>query len=144
VKRKLARDINQAFLRYLSKGKPFYVTRIGLDFEQAIEVIHESGGIAILAHPMSLYVSWGKLPDLLLNLKERGLDGIEAWHPIAKVSSCRKLNDLGRKHGLFISAGSDFHGDNAPDRRLGLTAGGEKITGDLLDEAFREIIMSLH
>ena len=133
VKRKIVKNREQAFLRYLGRGKPFYMPKVGLDFEQAAAVIKESGGIAVLAHPMSLYVAWGKLPSLIENLKERGLDGLEAWHPTAKVSSCRRLEALGKSLGLLITAGSDFHGEGRIDRKLGITAGGKKIEDGFLE-----------
>jgi predicted metal-dependent phosphoesterase TrpH len=127
MKKKIVRNQKQAFDRYLGHGRPFYIPRTGLEFEKAVSVIKESAGIAVLAHPMSLYTAWGRLPDLVKNLKERGLDGLEAWHPAAKVSSCKRLEELGKKLDLFITAGSDFHGEARPDRKLGITAGGKKI-----------------
>ena len=138
VKRKIAKNLEQAFARYLGKGKPFYTPKIGLDFEKAVQIIRDSGGIAILAHPMSLYTSWGRLPDLIKSLKDRGLDGLEAWHPAAKVSCCLRLEELGKKLQLHVTAGSDFHGENRLDRKLGISAGGKKI-----DEAFLEKIPNI-
>jgi predicted metal-dependent phosphoesterase TrpH len=132
VKRKIVKNREQAFKRYLGKGKPFYIPKTGLEFVKAVEVIKESGGIAVLAHPMSLYVAWGRLPDLTKNLKENGLDGLEAWHPNAKVSECKRLEELGSKLGLCVTAGSDFHGEGRPDRKLGITAGGKKIEESFL------------
>ncbi|MDR2768458.1 MAG: PHP domain-containing protein, partial [Treponema sp.] len=62
VKRRLVRNQKQAFDRYLGKGRAFYVPRAGLGFARAVELIHGAGGKAVLAHPMSLYLSWNKLP----------------------------------------------------------------------------------
>jgi predicted metal-dependent phosphoesterase TrpH len=135
VKRKIVKNRDQAFKRYLGKGKAFYTPKAGLGFESTVQAIQECGGIAVLAHPMSLYTAWGRLPDLVKNLKERGLGGLEAWHPAAKVSSCQRLEELGKKLELFITAGSDFHGEVRPDRKLGISAGGKKI-----DESFLEAI----
>ncbi|MCL2129342.1 MAG: PHP domain-containing protein [Treponema sp.] len=132
IKQKIVKNREQAFSRYLGGGKLFYIPKIGLDFDKAVEIIKQSGGIAVLAHPMSLYTAWGRLPDLIENLKDKGLDGIEAWHPTAKVSSCKRLEELGKKLGLYISAGSDFHGEARPDRKLGITAGGKKIEDSYL------------
>ena len=134
VKRKIVRNRELAFKRYLGRGKPFYIPKVGLEFESAVELIHQSGGIAVLAHPMSLYTAWGRLPDLIKNLKGKGLDGLEAWHPSAKVSACKRLEELGRKLALVITAGSDFHGEARPDRKLGITAGGKKINDSFLEE----------
>ena len=136
VKNKIAKNLDQAFKRYLGKGKPLFVPKAALEFEKAAELIHKSGGIAVLAHPMSLYVAWGKLPDFLQNLKDRGLDGIEAWHPNAKVGSCKRLAELAKKLELCITAGSDFHGEKRPDRKLGVTAGGRKIDESLVSCPF--------
>jgi 3',5'-nucleoside bisphosphate phosphatase len=134
AERKIVKNRQQAFDRYLGKGKPFYIPKEGLEFELALNIIHGSGGIAVLAHPMSLYVAWGKLPDLIKGFKEKGLDGIEAWHPSAKVSCCRRLEELGRILGLYITAGSDFHGEARKDRKLGFTAGKRKISESILED----------
>jgi predicted metal-dependent phosphoesterase TrpH len=133
VKRRIAKNIAQAFDRYLGKGKPLYVQKTGLEFDHAVSIIKESGGLAILAHPMSLYVSWGRLPGLIKNLQNRGLQGLEAWHPTAKLKECKRLEELGLSLGLYITAGSDFHGDFRPDRKLGITAGNRKIEDSLLE-----------
>jgi predicted metal-dependent phosphoesterase TrpH len=133
VSRKIVKNREQAFRHYLGKGKPLYAPKKGLEFDKAAALIKESGGIAVLAHPMSLFVAWGRLPELIRNLKERGLDGLEAWHPTAKARACKRLEELGRTLGLYITAGSDFHGEARPDRKLGITAGGKKIEDSVLE-----------
>lgn len=127
VNRGLVKNREQAFARYLGKGKPFYVPKAGMEFSHALGSIKDAGGIAVLAHPLSLYVAWGRLPGLIKDFKAQGLDGLEAWHPTAKVRSCKRLESLGKSLGLFITAGSDFHGESRPDRKLGITAGDRKI-----------------
>jgi len=134
AEKKIVKNRKQAFSRYLGKGRPFYIPKVGLEFDLALKTIHESGGIAVLAHPMSLYTAWGKLPELIKSLKEKGLDGIEAWHPSTKVSYCKRLEELGRKLGLYITAGSDFHGEARKDRKLGVTAGGKIISETFLED----------
>ncbi|MDR1029917.1 MAG: PHP domain-containing protein [Treponema sp.] len=138
VKRGLVKNREQAFSQYLGRGRPFYIPKEGMDFRRAVQAIKEAGGIAVLAHPMSLYVAWGHLPTLIKGLKDQGLNGIEAWHPTAKVRSCKRLEDLGKSLGLCITAGSDFHGETRPDRKLGITAGNVKI-----DEAVLAAIPAL-
>ena len=133
VKLKVVKNIEQAFKRFLGRGKPFYIPKPGLDFDLAISIIHESGGLPILAHPLSLYTAWGRLPDLIKNFKDRGLDGLEAWHPAITTSSCKRLEDLGNSLELFITAGSDFHGQVRSDRKLGITAGNRKIEQKFID-----------
>jgi predicted metal-dependent phosphoesterase TrpH len=133
VNRGIVKNREQAFSRFLAKGKPFFMPKGALEFRRALEIIKESGGLAVLAHPMSLYVSWGRLPALIRELAGQGLDGIEAWHPTAKVQACRRLEALGLSLGLYITAGSDFHGEARPDRKLGITAGGRRIEDSLLE-----------
>jgi predicted metal-dependent phosphoesterase TrpH len=136
VNRGIVKNQAQAFDRYLSRGRPFYLPKAGLNFEEAVLAIREAGGVGVLAHPLSLYLSWGRFTVVLRDLKDRGLEGIEAWHPAAKVSACRRLEEMGRSLGLLITAGSDFHGPRRPDRKLGLTAGDRPI-GDEYGARFR-------
>ncbi|MDR0494518.1 MAG: PHP domain-containing protein [Treponema sp.] len=132
VKKKIVRTPQQAFDRYLKMGKPLYVPKAGLAFAEAAAIIRESGGIPVLAHPMSLYVAWGRLPELVKALKDRGLMGIEAWHPTAQTKACRRLEELGRSLGLYITEGSDFHGAVRPDRKLGCSHRGREICDAVL------------
>ncbi|MDR1178706.1 MAG: PHP domain-containing protein [Spirochaetaceae bacterium] len=134
IEKKLAGNVQQAFAKYLAKGRPLFVPRDALDLDRALALIHDAGGKAVLAHPLSLYVSWGRLPGLLRSWKDRGLDGIEAWHPTARERAAMRLEELGRSLGLFITAGSDFHGASRLERRLGYTAGNRKIDDRFLDE----------
>jgi len=132
VKRRVVRNYEQAFTRYLGKGKPFYAPKAGLDFARAARLIHETGGLSSLAHPRSLDVRWERLPALLAGLKDRGLDCVEAWHPSASAAVCRRLEALSRGLGLGITAGSDFHGAARPTRQLGRAADTRAIPGSFL------------
>ena len=133
VKRKIVKNTNQAFIRYLGVGKPLYVPKEGMHFEEAVALIRESGGIPVLAHPISLFVAWGRLPDLIKTLKNMGLMGLEAWHPTAKQGACRRLEALAQSLGLYVTEGSDFHGSVRPDRRLGYSGRDRKISDAILE-----------
>ena len=141
VKKKVVKTRQQAFDRYLAKGRPWYVARVGSNLDEAIIAIKESGGVPVIAHPMSLYLSWGKLPDALQNFYERGVMGLEAFHPGARVTECLRLEELAQKIGFFVTAGSDFHGEKIrADRKLGHTCGGRKIEDDVWD-SIKNIIL---
>jgi len=128
VKKGVVKVRQQAFDQYLARGRKWYVERVGTNLDEAIVGITESGGIPIIAHPMSLYLSWGKLPEMMQKYYEQGVVGIEAFHPGARVTECLRLEELGKKIGFIITAGSDFHGEKIrTDRRLGHTCGGKKI-----------------
>lgn len=127
VETKVVKNVQQAFDRYLAKDRPFFIDRNSIPLVEGISAIRSSGGIPILAHPLSLYVSWGNLPGILEDFKNQGLAGIEAWHPGARVSSCERLEKCARSLGLCVTAGSDFHGAARPDRKIGFTAGKQPI-----------------
>ena len=141
VKKKVVKTRQQAFDRFLAKGRPWYVQRVGSNLDEAIVAIKESGGVPVIAHPMSLYLSWGKLPDALQDFYERGVMGLEAFHPGARVTECLRLEELAQKIGFFVTAGSDFHGEKIrADRKLGHTCGGRKIEDDVWDK-IKDIIL---
>ena len=141
VNKKVVKTRQQAFDRYLAKGRPWYVARVGSNLDEAIVAIKESGGVPVIAHPMSLYLSWGKLPDALQNFYERGVMGLEAFHPGARVTECLRLEELAQKIGYFVTAGSDFHGEKIrADRRLGHTCGGRTIEDEVWDK-IKDIIL---
>lgn len=128
VKKKIVKDRQKAFDKYLSKGAPFFVDFDGAELGNAVKAVLDSGGLPVLAHPLSLYVGWGKIQGVLEGIKAAGVLGLEAWHPGAKEGECRRLERLAREMGFFVTAGSDFHGPNVrADRKLGKTAGGYKI-----------------
>lgn len=130
-----ARNTQDAFDRFLGNGKPFYIRKTGTGFARAAAAIHESGGMVVLAHPSTLFISLKKLAQIAAGLKKRGLDGIEAWHPGATLGVCRRLEAMGRTLGLYITAGSDFHGEKRPGRRLGYTGGGRMIDDSFLENS---------
>jgi hypothetical protein len=72
---------------------------------EIIDAIHEAGGIAVLAHP-DMFDSY----DLIDELIEHGLDGIEVWHPSCDEECQSRLKAIAEEHGLLMTGGSDFHG----------------------------------
>jgi predicted metal-dependent phosphoesterase TrpH len=117
-----------AFDRYLAKGRPWYADRAGADLDEAVSAIVSSGGIPVLAHPLSLYVSWGKIEPVLAEIRTHGVEGLEAYHPGAREGEAVRLEAMAHRLGYFVTAGSDFHGEGVrADRHLGKTSGGKKI-----------------
>lgn len=134
-KKGIVKHRQQAFDRFLANGRPWYVKKIGTNLDEAILAIKESGGAPVIAHPMSLFISWGKLPDVLKDIYDRGVVGLEAYHPGARVSECLRLEELAKKIGFFVTAASDFHGEKIRlDRKLGHTCGNKKIEDRFLTE----------
>lgn len=76
-----------------------------MDVLEAVRSIKQSGGIAVLAHPAGY-----RNLDLIPQLVEYGLDGLEAWHPLHSDGDVRAIQTLARQYGLLLTGGSDFHG----------------------------------
>lgn len=128
VEKKIVRKRQQAFDKFLAKGQPFYTGGAGADLDECIAAIKNCGGVPVLAHPLSLYVGWSRIEDILAGIRARGVEGLEAWHSGAREVDCERLERLARKLGFFVTAGSDFHGDSVrAGRKLGRTAGQRKI-----------------
>lgn len=132
VQKRLVKNKQAAFDKYLGKSRPYYLRKTCIELAEAVRIIKESGGLAFVAHPMSLFVSWKRLRLLFDEWKALGVDGIEAWHPTARLVDCKRLDALAREHGFRVSAGSDYHGSVRPDRRLGRSAGGRVIGDEFL------------
>ncbi|AZI14181.1 RNase RNM [Avibacterium paragallinarum] len=102
-------NINQAFKKYLSQGKSAYVKAEWVDIPTAIEVIHQAGGQAVLAHPLRYTLTTKWIKKLIADFAQSGGDAIE-------VAGCGQTKDqrllLARwavEQGLYGSVGSDFH-----------------------------------
>ncbi len=134
VQARCARSRQDAFDRYLGKGRPFYIKKSCLPLEEALSVIRAAGGVAVVAHPYSLFVSKAMLGRLFSEWKEMGIGGIEAYHPTAKYGQCVILERMARERGMFVTAGSDFHGKARPECGLGRTAGNMSIDRRFRDE----------
>lgn len=128
VEKKIVKRRQDAFDKYLNRGRPWYVPHEGIDLDVAVEAIKSAGGVPVLAHPLSLYVSWGKMEETITKIRNHGVEGLEAWHPQARINEGFKLETLAKKLGMIVTAGSDFHGLGVrKDRHLGKTSGDQKI-----------------
>ena len=125
VDRGAAVSIDDAFDRYLGKGRPAFVDKYRIPCADAIRMIQNAGGVAVLAHPglLSLLKGIG-VPDIVEALVGQGLQGIETEYPEHAPAQRKAYRDLARRYDLLMTGGSDFHGDVKPDIRIG-TGGGD-------------------
>ncbi|WP_411501974.1 PHP domain-containing protein [Brevibacillus centrosporus] len=98
-------SIDEAFAKYLGKEGAAYVNPPRITPQQAITLIKDAGGAAVLAHP-GLYDA----DDLVEELIAFGLDGIEVNHPDNDPDQRARYTAWANEHGLVITGGSDFHG----------------------------------
>lgn len=103
-------------------------------YSDVVDIIHKAGGKVFLAHPFEY-----RLTDTLSFIdelrKEKELDGIECFHPSAEVENrIDTLIEYARKNKLYISGGSDYHGDKKPDIDIGSGRGSLKISKSYIEE----------
>lgn len=131
-------SIREAFPRYIGDNAPCFVPREKVTPYQAIQLIHENGGVAVLAHPMLCRLGMDQLRLLLSRLRKAGLDALEVLYSTNSPAEERLSRQLAKDYGLKISGGSDFHGENKPDIQLGCGRGNLKIPYSVLENLRRQ------
>ncbi len=127
-----ARDIDDAFQKYLAGGRPAYVDKYRLECRRAFDLIRGAGGVPVLAHPFlirSRQDHW--MGSLFKRLADMGLLGVEAYyskHPPEIVDFIKKE---ARKYNLLITGGSDFHGELTPGVQMGRGLGDLFVPSEL-------------
>jgi len=112
-------DRDEAFDRYLSRGRPAYVDRYAADLESMIALIGDAGGVSVVAHP------WGRASrrvltaDAFVRLHEAGLVGIEVDHNDHSVDDRNSLRRIAADVGLVRTGSSDYHGEGKVGHPLG-------------------------
>lgn len=118
IQKGFASDGPDAFQRFLGHGQCMYERKRGIELSEAVQRIHAAGGIAVVAHPASLRLSWTKLREEAKIWSEIGVDGIEAYHSGVKLNDGKRYRAIADELGFLTTAGSDFHRDE-PGKKLG-------------------------
>jgi predicted metal-dependent phosphoesterase TrpH len=100
-------SISEAFDRYLTPGQPAFVPRTGAPVPEVVAMIARAGGVAALAHPGQT-----RRDDAIGRWVEAGLPAIEVWHSHHDEAAVARYTALAAHHGLLMTGGSDFHGDD--------------------------------
>lgn len=115
-----AKDVQDAFDRWIGSGGPAYASRYALDPVRAVELVRAAGGVCSLAHPARAEGSWNEaVPlDLVERMVTAGLGGIEADHPSHNSKQARYWRGVADDLGVVVTGSSDDHG-SMTGRRLG-------------------------
>jgi len=125
-------SIKDAFNKYLGQDAPAYADKERLTPQRAIEMVLESGGVPVLAHPIQLRTdNDAQLERIVKDLVDHGLGGIEVIHSDQDADNVQKYDALARRFGLLRTGGSDFHGANK-QIELGI-ANGRRIPREWFD-----------
>ncbi len=111
VKKNIVKSNEQAFAHYLKAGRCAYVSRYVLDISEAIDILHDAGGFAVVAHPTQLPCSLNELSGILRELKQLGIDGLETYYPTQRGDVFKKIRALAQQYQLLETGGSDYHGE---------------------------------
>ncbi|MDB5296557.1 MAG: hypothetical protein JWO31_2540 [Phycisphaerales bacterium] len=120
--------IKEAFDKYLAPGGLAYFDKERLSPRTALQMIRDSGGVAVLAHPVQLRTTNdAQLETVLKDLVDHGLGGLETIHSDHDAAHVEQYTALADRFGLVTTGGSDFHGTNKKDIHLGAARGGRRV-----------------
>ncbi len=122
---------DEAFERYLV---PCNVPKRYFPVAEAIQLIHASGGITVLAHPPYVTRDRSELKRIVAELVDLGLDGLEAYNNGSGLEDTAWLTELAAGHNLIVTGGSDFHGDPASAVEIGRGIRGIRVPYDSVVE----------
>lgn len=126
-------SLKEAFDRYVGDHTKYFVPREKVTPSQAVTLILNAGGIPVLAHPVLYHMSDAALDELVAQLKEAGLVGMECIYSSYSASEERDMKRLANKYDLAYSGGSDFHGSAKPGLDLATGYGSLFVPETILD-----------
>jgi 3',5'-nucleoside bisphosphate phosphatase len=134
IKKGVVKTMDEAFDRYLGNGKPAYIDKFRIDTSQAIGLINTAGGIPVLAHPCLLELEKDQqLVDLLDELMEMGLKGVEVYFSDHTPEQTLSYAKLAKRYHLLMTGGTDFHGDIQPAIQMGIGKGNLHVPYELYE-----------
>ena len=133
VRKGVVESVQEAFDCYLAKGRPGYVEKERLPVADAVRLARGSGGVAVLAHPLSLNLTLSDLDAAVGELAELGVAGIEAVYGRYSVEERAALTAMAERWGLVPTGGSDYHGAYKPDLAVGVGRGDLDVPDDVVD-----------
>jgi predicted metal-dependent phosphoesterase TrpH len=134
VRKKIVRTTHEAFSRLLKRGGAAYVESLRIHATDAIRMVREAGGLAMLAHPAIIDAKLDAVAELVRLFKPEGLSGIEAYYSTHTRKQTKTLLDLATEHGLLVSGGTDFHGDTRHGAPLGGTTATVRVPLTVYDQ----------
>jgi hypothetical protein len=105
IKAGLVRNLDEAFERFLKKGRPAWVPKAKMSALEGIELIHQAGGLAVMAHP-----GLNRTDEIIPALVDAGMDGIECFHTKHSTATSERYLQIAEKYNLLVTGGSDCHG----------------------------------
>jgi len=133
IERGYFKTFDEVFMELLAEGRPGYINRESISPYEAIKTIHNAGGVAVLAHPLSYHFKKrSDVKELLVDLVRHNLDGIEAEYVTYNKADIVWLKKQAIDLNIVITGGSDYHGKYKPHISLGKGLGSLFVPDKLL------------
>lgn len=129
----VASSMDEAFKVWVGDNGRAYVPKRKLTPQRAFALLNDIGATSILAHPFALKLSYPETEKMVRRLMDLGLDGMEVYYSEHSPADTKAYGEMADRLGLLKSGGSDFHGTNKPEIRLGVGRGNLDIPNELLD-----------
>ncbi len=134
LEKKIVKSFQEAFDRFLKKGAPAYVDKFRFTSKEALHFIHESRGVAVLAHPNTLGVSrYSELEKVIVQLADEGLQGIEVYYPEHSSAEVTQYKTLADRYNLLSTGGTDYHGIEKNELDIGVGRGEMKLPYSIVE-----------
>ncbi len=133
VEKGVAESIPDAFDRWLSQGRPAFISKARVLPSQIVETARQSRGVCVLAHPLTLELPPDELDRAVGELADLGFAGLEANYANYRPEQRRQLADLAARHDLVATGGSDYHGTVKPGLSVGRGRGDLKVPDNVLE-----------
>jgi predicted metal-dependent phosphoesterase TrpH len=135
LKRRVVGSLQEAFDRFLKKGAPAYAERMRVGLDEAVAAVRDAGGATVVCHPFTLGHGDDDAATLaeLRALAAAGVDAVEVRCGRSTRADIARWEGLAKDAGLLPSGGSDFHGDNKPDLRIGTGRGKLRVPLEWLE-----------
>jgi predicted metal-dependent phosphoesterase TrpH len=101
----LCGNLDEAFERFLKRNRPAWVPKFKMSAAEAIALIHQAGGVAVMAHP-----GLNRADEVIPAMVEAGLDGLECFHTKHSTATAEHYLELADRFQLLVTGGSDCHG----------------------------------
>ncbi|HYA90061.1 MAG TPA: PHP domain-containing protein [Thermodesulfobacteriota bacterium] len=135
LEKKVVRNFQEAFDRFLKKGAPAYVDKFRFTSKEALHFINQAEGVAVLAHPNTLGMDgYSELEKIILHLVNEGLKGIEVYYPEHSPAEILQYKSLAEKYGLLSTGGTDYHGMEKSELDIGVGRGEMKLPYSMVQD----------
>ena len=103
----LCGSLDEAFERFLKKNRPAWVPKFKMSAAHAVALLHQAGGVAVMAHP-----GLNRCDEIIPAIVEAGLDGIECFHTKHSTATVERYLEIADRFHLLVTGGSDCHGSS--------------------------------